>query len=96
MWTDTNGSNVKFKLDTGGQVNVMPKSQFDKLLRKPNLTSTNVKLTAYNRTNIPVVGRCIARIAHKNRNVPVMFIVAETSSLGLSTYENLKRVMMVK
>jgi hypothetical protein len=105
-WTvdmDTNGSNVRFKLDTGAQVNVLPKSQYDKLLRRPKLKSTKVKLTAYNGTNIPVVGRCIARIAHKkNRDVPVMFVVAETSSppiLGLSTCENLnliKRVMMVK
>ncbi len=105
-WTvdmDTNGSNVRFKLDTGAQVNMLPNSQYDKLLRRPKLKSTKVKLTAYNGTNIPVVGRCIARIAHKkSRDVPVMFVVAETSSppiLGLSTCENLnliKRVMMVK
>ena len=62
-----------------------------------------MKLTAYNGTNIPVVGKCIVRVAHKkNRDVPVLFIVAETTSppiLGLSTCENLnlvKRVMVVK
>ena len=84
-------------------VNVLPKFQYDKLLRKPKLKNTKVKLTAYNGTNIPVVGRCIVRVVHKkNRDVPVMFIVAETTSppiLGLSTCENLnliKRVMVVK
>ena len=98
---ETNGSNVRYKLDTGAQVNVLPKFQYNRLLHKP--TSTKVKLTAYNGTNIPVVGRCIVQIAHKkDRKVPVMFIVAETSSppiLGLSTCENLnliKRVMVVK
>ena len=105
-WTvemQTNGSSVSFKLDTGAQVNVLPKSQYDRLLRKPKLKNTKVKLTAYNGTSIPVVGRCIVRISHKkNRDIPVMFIVADTSSppiLGLSTCENLnliKRVMTVK
>jgi hypothetical protein len=105
-WTvgmDTNGSNVRYKLDTGAQVNVLPKSQYNRLIRKPKLKNTKVKLTAYNGTNIPVVGKCIVRVAHKkNCDVPVLFIVAETTSqpiLGLSTCENLnlvKRVMIVK
>jgi hypothetical protein len=67
-WTvdmDTNGSNVRYKLDTGAQVNVLPKSQYNRLLRKPKLKNTKVKLTAYNGTNIPVVGKCIVRVAHK-------------------------------
>ena len=100
---ETNGSNVRYKLDTGAQVNVLPKYQYNRLLQKPKLKSTKVKLTAYNGTNIPVVGRCIVQIApKKDRKVPVIFIVAETSSppiLGLSTCENLnliKRVMVVK
>ena len=100
---DTNGSNVRYKLDTGAQVNVLPKSQYNSLTRKPKLKNTKVKLTAYNGTNIPVVGKCVVRVAHKkNRDVPVLFIVAETTSppiLGLSTCENLnlvKRVMVVK
>ena len=105
-WTidmETNGSNVRYKLDTGAQVNVLPKYQHNRLLQKPKLKSTKVKLTAYNGTNIPVAGRCIVQIAHKkDRKVLVMFIVAETSSppiLGFSTCGNLnliKRVMVVK
>ncbi|CAB4013855.1 Hypothetical predicted protein [Paramuricea clavata] len=37
-WTvdmHTNGSNVRYKLDTGAQVNVLPKSQYNRLIRKP-------------------------------------------------------------
>ena len=100
---ETNGSNVWYKLDTGAQVNVLPKYQDNRLLLKAKLKSTKVKLTAYNGTNIPVFGRCIVQIAHKkDRKVPVMLIVAETSSppiLGLSACENLnliKHVIVVK
>ena len=78
---DTNGSNVRYKLDTGAQVDVMPKYLYNKLIQNPKLKSTKVKLAAYNSTNIPVVGLYMAQIAHtKNQKVPVMFIVAETSS----------------
>ena len=50
QWTidmETNGSNVRYKLDTGAQVNVLPKYQYNRLLQKPKLKSTKVKLTAY-------------------------------------------------
>ena len=72
-WTvdmDTNRSHVRYKLDTGAQVNVMPKFEYNRLLKKPMLQRKKVTLTAYNGTSIPVVGRCIGRVAHKeNRYV---------------------------
>ena len=101
MNLETNGSDVTYKLDTGAQVNVMPKSEYLKLIRKPELKVTRVKLTAYSGSSIPVLGKCILRISHKKRMVPIMFIVADTNSpsiLGLNTCEKLnliKRVMVV-
>ena len=101
MNLETNGSDVTYKLDTGAQANVMPKSEYLKLIRKPKLKVTRVKLTAYSGSSIPVLGKCILRISHKKRMVPIMFIVADTNSppiLGLNTCEKLnliKRVMVV-
>ena len=54
---ETNGRNVQYKLDTGSQVNVLPKSVYFKLLERPKLHSTKVKLSAYNDSPIPVIGR---------------------------------------
>ena len=38
---ETNGRNVRHKLDTGSQVNVLPKSVYFKLLERPKLPSLN-------------------------------------------------------
>ena len=87
----TNGSDVLYKLDTGAQVNILPKSEYMKLAQKPKLKETKIKLTAYNSTKIPVLGKCILRVLHKRKILPIMFIVAETDSmaiLGLDTCEN--------
>ena len=97
----TNGTNVTYKIDTGAQVNVLPKKLFYSLSNRPNLKPTGIKLTAYSGSNIPVIGKCIAHMKLKNRLVPVLFIVADTCSspiLGLKTSENLnliKRVLHV-
>ena len=101
MNSETNGSDVTYKLDTGAQANVMPKSEYLKLIRRPKLKVSKVKLTAYSGSSIPVIGKCILRISHKKRMVPIMFIVADTNSLpilGLNMCEKLnliKRVMVV-
>ena len=97
----TNGTNVTYKIDTGAQVNVLPKKLFYSLSNRPKLKPTGIKLTAYSGSDIPVIGKCIATMKLKNRSIPALFIIAETSSsliLGLKTSENLnliKRVLHV-
>jgi len=57
--------------------------------------------TAYNSTKIPVLGKCILRVLHKRKMVPILFIVTEADSmaiLGLDTCEKLnlvERIMLV-
>ncbi len=97
----TNGTNITYKIDTGAQVNVLPKKLFYSLSNRPKLKPTGIKLTAYSGSNIPVIGKCIAYTKLKNKSIPVLFIIAETSSspiLGLKTSESLnliKRVLHV-
>ena len=60
-----------------------------------------MKLTAYNGTDIPVVGKCIVSLRNRNQDYKVLFIVAEMDSvplLGLNTCKKLSlinRVMTV-
>ena len=96
-----NENDVIFKLDTGAQVKILPKSEFSKLVQKPKLNESKVQLAAYNKTIIPVLGKCILRALHKNKVIPLIFTVAKTDSmaiLGLDTCEKLnlvKRMMLV-
>ena len=60
MNLETNGpADVTYKLDTGAQANAMLKSEYLKLIRRPRLKVTKVKLTAYSGSSIPVLGKCI-------------------------------------
>lgn len=50
VWTlqlKTNGSVVKYKLDTGAQVNVLPRSVYAKLTNVPALEPAQVRLMPY-------------------------------------------------
>ena len=101
IYLNTNGTDVEFKIDSGAQVNILQKNEFNRLHYKPTLKSTRVKLTAYNGSSIPVLSKCIAKAVHKNKPVYVLFIVADIKSppvLGLDTSEKLsliKRIMAI-
>ena len=100
IYLNTNGTDVEFKIDSGAQVNILPKNEFNRLHYKPTLKST-IKLTAYNGSSIPVFGKCIAKVVLKNKLVHVLFIVTDIKSppvLGLDTSEKLfliKRIMAI-
>ena len=58
-----------------------------------------IRLKAYNGSSIPVLGRCVTQVKRKNRPVPELFIVADTTSpQNFTTNENLnliKRVLKI-
>ena len=79
--------------------NVLPKVVYNQLLDRPKLKKTSVKLSAYNGTEIPVSGKCLAKIKHKNTVTHVLFIVADTKSspiLGLKTSSNLNLIKRIR
>jgi hypothetical protein len=100
-WTidlNTNGTSVTYKIDTGAQVNVLPKQTYMTLFKPLKLHTSPVKLTAYNGSNIPVLGRCIAYVEHRGKQVPIHFIVADTTAkpiLGLNTSNKLNIIKRI-
>ncbi|MES9881310.1 MAG: hypothetical protein ABW185_10560 [Sedimenticola sp.] len=94
----TNGLDVCYKLDTGSQVNVIPVDPFKRLQVKPKLHSTNVKLTSYSGNEIPTVGACILKVAHKDKTVNLHCIVTKQKStpiLGIKACDTLGLVKRV-
>ena len=68
---------------------------YQKLLHKPEIRPTTVKLTAYNGSDIPVVGECIANIENSNENINLSFILTSSNSppiIGLKASEKLNLV----
>ena len=73
-WTETvDFGNVKiaFKLDTGAQCNVLPKTIYDQITSEP-LNPSNARLETCAKTHIRPVGKCdfICKIRGKKYNVP--------------------------
>ena len=95
---DMNSTDVTFKIDTGAQCNVIPKSLLHKMSPQPKLKPATIKLSAYNGNPIPVAGKCIARIKHKGQTTPILFIVVDSDSipiLGLNTCDKLNLIKKV-
>ncbi|XP_021347384.1 uncharacterized protein K02A2.6-like [Mizuhopecten yessoensis] len=72
---EVHGNLIPLKIDTGSDVNIIPKEEFDKLRNKPRIHKTKVKLTAYNAGQIEAVGQCVCEVKHKNKKYKVLFIV---------------------
>ena len=88
------GSAVKFKVDTGSQVNILPLRLYRKLKTQPPLTKSSTKLSGYSGGNLKVVG--CSRITCQQR--PLLFYVVDTTQdpiLGLAASQNLGIVKIV-
>ena len=94
----SNGSKIRYKMDTGAQANVLPLSTYNQLNIKPILEETNVKLSAYNGGDIPAIGKYEVNLVNKNESHKVMFIVTDTESpplLGLQTCQKLNIIKRI-
>lgn len=91
------GENLKAKVDTGAQANVMSKMVADKLQTK--IDRSKVKLTSYSGDNIPVEGKTRIPCFYKDKKHWITFIVTSNEKaqtiLGLQTSEDLGLVKRV-
>ena len=94
IWSITltsSGLPIWYKIDTGAQCNVVPLKIYQKLNPQPDLHPMNLKLSAYKKFEIPVIGKCSLTLEHKNKLFNVSFLVVDTKSvpiLGLESCKN--------
>ena len=92
---ESNGTNINYKLDTGSQVNILPKKEYTKLIHTPKLHPAKVKLTSYNGTDMPVVCKCIVTLKNGYQEYKVLFIVAEMDSVPLVGLNTCKKLNLI-
>ena len=98
VWSVTltsNGLPISYKIDTGTQGNIVPLKIYQKFNPQPDLHPVNLKLSAYNNSNIPMISKCSLTLEHKNKLFNVSFLVVDTKSvpiLALQLCENLKLI----
>ena len=72
---------VRFKLDTGSQANILPKSIFETLpSHTNNLTPSREKLSAYSGNTLNAIGCCKLACYHKGKSDMLLFHVVDTKS----------------
>ena len=91
---DIEGHSVKFKVDTGSQVNILPNSVYKQLKGRSKLAKTTTRLTSYSGEDLKVQGHTSLRTQDK----PINFYIVETTQnpiLGLSTSQELGIIKIV-
>ena len=95
---ETNGSIIPYKIDTGAQVNILSKADYLQVKHKSKLHKSAIKLSAYNGSAIPVVGKSVLNLNYKGRSYPVLFIIVDieaTPILGLTTCSHLNLIKCI-
>ena len=95
---NVNGVSVKFKLDTGAEVSLIPKQMLQKIHKGP-IRPTKTHLTAFGGNVLTPLGKITARCWLKGRNVNLDFYVvgfATTPILGLNGCTKLELIDRVE
>ena len=88
-------TNICYKIDSGAEANVMPENMIKTLQAKSKITKSTTTLSAYNGRNITVKWQCTLDIQHCGKNVPLLFIVADTNSLPIIRLNSSKRFNLI-
>ena len=92
------GETIKFKVDTGAQVNVLPKSVFDKLHVQQPLMLSKTTLHGYGGQSLNTLGVCDLECTHKGDRQLLQFHVVDARApplLGLRTCVDMNLVQLV-
>ena len=94
-------SNVRFKLDTGSQANILPRHVFESIGQVHDLDTDKAKgqkLLGYNDSTIHTLGCIDLACQYKDRSLNVMFHVVDTNSspiLGMKACMELNLIQLV-
>ena len=91
-----NHKDVRVKLDTGADVDVMPKRVYDQVTSEDKLKTTTLKLHGYGGDNIPILGSMQMKCKYKNTIKYVDFFIVETNSRTVLSLQTCQAMGLVK
>ncbi|GFO00745.1 retrotransposable element tf2 155 kda protein type 1 [Plakobranchus ocellatus] len=85
---DVLGTSIKFKVDTGAQVNILPQKVYQRL-KDVAMTKTTQKPTSYTGNRLRVLGKCTIEVM----GVPLDFFVTDTNqdAILLPRFESISK-----
>ena len=77
-----NKQKIKFKIDTGAQIDVLPYDMYKRLNLDKVCTFRNgkVRLSGYGGIDIPIKGTCMLSVGHNHTVVTKRFVISEANS----------------
>ena len=88
-----NDKPVTFNIDSGSDVNIMSKQDYDKLENSPEIMPATISLVAYNQTPIETYGMCKCPVKLKGETYEVSLLIADHDNIvGLETSEQMNLV----
>ena len=78
-----NESPVRFKLDTGSQVNILPVTEYNRLGIQGVLTKATKHLSGYSGTALKTLGQCKLKCTYNKQSIVVDFFIVDTQSTPL-------------
>ncbi|XP_061709453.1 uncharacterized protein LOC133519464 [Cydia pomonella] len=92
-----NSYNLRFKLDTGAEVNVLPLRYLSQVgLSKENLMVTTSRLHGYSGKNLDVLGKCFLKVVYKDNVYFLEFKVVDVPSSPVLGKYDCKVMNLVK
>ena len=94
------GDILRFKIDTGAQANVIPRSLYQKMTKPPSLSPCKEKLVGYSGQKFNVIGHIQLEGAYKAKTYQGMFYIVDTHPyaqpvLGLQACLRLELIKLV-
>lgn len=86
------GKSVKFKIDTGAQVNVLSLEQIKKLGLVEKMSESNVWLRSYTGGRIPVIGKCVIECKNVNKIKKLEFQIIESNNTPILGLKGIKEL----
>ena len=92
----SNGIPVSYKTDTGALCNLIPLTFLKKFDPEPNHCLVNIKLSAYNDSKTPVLGKWSITSKHKKYHFDVSFIVVDSKFVPFLELATSESVSLIK
>lgn len=95
---ETNGTPIKFTIDSHAQVNILPRHLYDRLqTTQPSaLNPSPLSVSAFDKTELQVDGKCILPVLYKNRIHHILFIVVNTKTTPIFTLDTFERLDLMR
>lgn len=89
---------IRFKIDTGSQVNILPLTKFHELNIQHPLAPPESQLSSYTGDPLNVKGTLRLSCSHKDKHTDILFYIVETSKtplLSLKTSLDLNLIQLI-